>query len=191
MNIEIKTRHLRAALLFAAKNDIRFYLNGVHFRDLNGYLVIEATDGHRLIRITTGVILPDPLSAIVPVGAIKAMLKSKRSMASVAFDGKAASFYAATHREAWDLIGGKYADICAVMPKSFEHPILAGVFNPSYIADAWEAALIFKGLSKNFWRMPILMRAEQVKKGAKPEKAIYREKLDDEIIEIVIMAMRY
>jgi DNA polymerase-3 subunit beta len=42
---------VRGALIFAAKGDIRYYLNGVHFRRQGKGVVAVATDGHRLTAI--------------------------------------------------------------------------------------------------------------------------------------------
>ena len=183
VKVEVKTNHLRAALLFAAKHDTRYYLNGLHFRELNGRLAIEATNGHRVIRITTGVILPDPFSAIVPVDAVKAMIKAKLADVVVTFEAKAATFECVTHRQTWNLIDAKYPDFTGVIPEKWDRPLISGLFNPRYISDAWEAALIFKGYGKKNW-------AFGVKMLSMGDKAVYREKLDGETIEIAVMAMR-
>jgi len=41
---------LTSCLICAGKKDIRYYLNGVHIKQSAYKLIIEATDGHRLIR---------------------------------------------------------------------------------------------------------------------------------------------
>ena len=43
---------LKALLKVAGKNDIRYYFNGVHVYRNDNSLVMEATDGHRLMRVT-------------------------------------------------------------------------------------------------------------------------------------------
>jgi DNA polymerase III sliding clamp (beta) subunit (PCNA family) len=60
---------LQALLLFAAKNDVRFYLKGI-YSDPSGYLV--ATDGHRILYIKTG---EHGLDAIIPREAAEAAIK--------------------------------------------------------------------------------------------------------------------
>ena len=60
----------------------------------------------------------------------------------------------------------------------------ACTLNPKYVADAREAAWIFKGFS-GAWSNPALLLS-----GHPLDRAIYREELDGNIIEIVIMAMR-
>jgi DNA polymerase-3 subunit beta len=60
---------LQALLMFAAKNDVRFYLKGI-YSDPSGYLV--ATDGHRILYIKTG----EPgLDVIIPREAAEAAVK--------------------------------------------------------------------------------------------------------------------
>ena len=44
----IPSVELKAMLQFAAKNDVRYYLNGLHFVPTNGGIAIQATDGHVL-----------------------------------------------------------------------------------------------------------------------------------------------
>jgi predicted RNA-binding protein with TRAM domain len=46
LNVDISLNALRAARTHAAKNDVRYYLNGVCFNFRNGHIL--ATDGHRL-----------------------------------------------------------------------------------------------------------------------------------------------
>ena len=46
--MNIPAKYLKAALLFAGKKDVRYYLNGVLFEVLNGQARLAATDGHIL-----------------------------------------------------------------------------------------------------------------------------------------------
>lgn len=49
---------LKAMLEIAPKNDVRYYLNGIHItRGDSAEVIVEATDGHCLLRVT----LPAPL----------------------------------------------------------------------------------------------------------------------------------
>ncbi len=185
MNIDVKTNHLRAALLFAAKNDIRFYLNGVHFLNLNGLLAIEATDGCRLIRITTDTELIEPLDVIAPNGMIKSILREKSSKLSVNFEAKSASFERLTHRQTWTFIDGKFPYISEIIPTNWELPPILGLFNPRYIADAWASVFAFKAVDINSEWLSCGVKMLSAK-----DQAVYREKLDGDVVEIVIMAMR-
>src|SRR5690606_1904058 len=63
---QVQVRHLAALLLFAAKNDTRNYLNGIHmYASRDGNLILEATDGHRLMRIVTDAPHRAPVGAIM------------------------------------------------------------------------------------------------------------------------------
>ena len=42
---------VKALLVFAARGDVRYYLNGVHVRREGAGVLMEATDGHRLLRV--------------------------------------------------------------------------------------------------------------------------------------------
>ena len=48
MKIEIEARMMRAALICAAKSDIRYYLNGIAIEVHGERVLVLATDGHRL-----------------------------------------------------------------------------------------------------------------------------------------------
>lgn len=135
MLLDIETVHLRVALLFAAKNDIRYYLNCVHFVAIGGFLVIQATDGERLIRITTATPLPTPLNALVPLDAVKSIVKSKAAFESLEFTDKTVK----AQRQTWELIEGQYPAVCDILPPNWEAPAVSGYHNPWFVADAWQA----------------------------------------------------
>lgn len=49
MHIKVKAEHVQSALLFAAKKDVRYYLNGVCFQPApNGGVLTIGTDGHTI-----------------------------------------------------------------------------------------------------------------------------------------------
>lgn len=88
-SIDVPLALLNAAMLAAAKDDIRYYLNGVYIHAVDSELRIVSTDGHRMIvsryvpeigvRIpewaVDGIILPgDKLREVLPVMAKNAML---------------------------------------------------------------------------------------------------------------------
>lgn len=66
---QIKYSHLKAAFLFAAKNDVRFYLVGVLVKDG----MIAATNGHSLL-ICDSPDVPD-VEIIIPRDAIDSLIK--------------------------------------------------------------------------------------------------------------------
>ena len=50
-NIVFNKNTLKALLLFAAKKDVRYYLNGIHIVVKNGVVTLTASDGHTMIRL--------------------------------------------------------------------------------------------------------------------------------------------
>lgn len=57
---------LKAVLPFAPKNDIRYYLNGVHLLDTDGGFFVEATDGHTAARVKVDAQLDGTLDLVMP-----------------------------------------------------------------------------------------------------------------------------
>lgn len=66
---------IKAALLFAAKNDIRYYLNGVHLVSCDGGFYIESTDGHKAMRVKVDRELPREVDVILPLDLCVAITK--------------------------------------------------------------------------------------------------------------------
>lgn len=184
MQIEIHTKYLRAALLFIGKRDVRPYGNGLHFCEINGFLAIEATDGCRLIRITTATQSRTGIDVIVPRAAIKSALKNKRVSSSFEFDCGMVSFRRESHRQTWDLIDDKYVDLSVIIPKTWNHPRASCTIRPKYLADAWDAVSLFQGFNGASGNLVEMISDHP------SDRAIYREELDGNVIEIVIMAMR-
>lgn len=160
MNFDIPVPYLRASLLFAAKQDVRYHLIGVNlvsFGDGTGQL--QATDGHRAIVMRiTGLPAGYKFSAILPRESVETLLKAKgvRKAASVSVqiaedttDYKGVAF---TLREPMSgvTVGGKtidgiFPDISRVVPKEVSREMAQ--FNWQYLADCQDAAEIL-GVSR-------------------------------------------
>lgn len=59
---------LKAVLPFSPKNDVRYYLNGVHLLGTDGGFFIEATDGYTAARVKVDAQLDGPLDLVMPRG---------------------------------------------------------------------------------------------------------------------------
>jgi hypothetical protein len=78
---------LRAALICAAKNDVRYYLNGILFARHGAGMVAVSTDGHRLSAIYSderecepdATELPESFAIIVPADVIANACKAHKS----------------------------------------------------------------------------------------------------------------
>lgn len=68
---------LKAVLPFAAKNDVRYCLNGVHLLGTQGGFFMEATDGHTAARVKIDGELDGPLDLVVPRGYCEKLIKLK------------------------------------------------------------------------------------------------------------------
>lgn len=75
----VTTEKLKAALNCAPKNDMRFYLNGVHIEATPAHCYIVATDGACMYCCyDTGAVLPsEPLSLILPRDKVELIVKNK------------------------------------------------------------------------------------------------------------------
>jgi len=124
----MKKEQLQALLLFAAKKDVRFYLNGI-YSDPTGYLV--ATDGHRILYIKTG----EPgFDLIIPREAADAAVKMAKKGQEIPLT--ATSLGQVTYTP----VDGKYPDWRRVIPGSDNlHPNPQCLFEWQYLTDAEKA----------------------------------------------------
>lgn len=104
--------------------ETRYYLNGVNFEAKDGRWVVVATDGHRLMSVTTNAEAPEGFSAIVPRKTI-AMLRQKLGKVPVDTEVVMELHGTAAHRLQWkfeDLvirsksIDGTFPDYSRVIP---------------------------------------------------------------------------
>ncbi len=85
MTIKLDKRAIRAALEFAATQDIRYFLNGIKIEATKTHTTYVATDGHRLIAVrhkaeneqAADFIIPTTVAKIASKGAIKAIGEGK------------------------------------------------------------------------------------------------------------------
>jgi DNA polymerase III sliding clamp (beta) subunit (PCNA family) len=159
--ISLPITDLRAAMLFAARYDVRYYLNGIYITlDGKGSGQIQATDGHRAIVIRLHDVPAEEFSAIIPADLVETLLKAKGvKKASYAFldvpentlGNRQAPF---TLREplysgagvSGQTVDGKFPDLARVVPKKTSGEIAQ--YNWRYLADCQEAADILKDSKK-------------------------------------------
>lgn len=130
---------LQALLMFAAKNDRRFYLNGI-YSDTAGYLV--ATDGHRILYIKTG----EPgLDVIIPREAAEAAVKMAKKGQEIPLTKTSIGQVVYTPFDA------KYPDWRRVIPGSDNlQPSPQCLFVWQYLTDA-EKAFKLMGADGAMW----------------------------------------
>jgi hypothetical protein len=141
-------KSVRAAMLFAAKNDVRYYLNGI-FLDHRGYIV--ATDGHTMIRIENDECKRLTKSLIIGIRGAKLPAKSMLvELVSSDYKGGFVRFGRCSigdieDARVFEVIDGNYPDIDRVIPRSPLAAIERIVINPKYIARVGDAQTILIG----------------------------------------------
>lgn len=114
---------LSAVLPFAPKNDVRYYLNGVHLVSCEGGFYVEATDGHTAVRVKIDTTEPvADLDLVIPhdvcakVSAFKVAKKyRKEKVISFEWHGLGGSFSDGQSSVSFEAIEGKYVDLGRVM----------------------------------------------------------------------------
>lgn len=158
--IEIKRAQFRAALIFAADKDIRYYLNSVclHVGEC-GDARLVATDGHRMAVIQVcSESAAAPGEYLIPRDALKAIKKAGRYDAPLALkiagDGFTISeqFEAGAILSGGKLVDGKFPDWRRVIPDPAAMSGAAGCYQASYLADI-QKALIELGDKKGLFYM--------------------------------------
>lgn len=139
MKLKISKLLLEGALMFQAKQDVRYYLNGICFMP-DGR--VAATDGHRAFiaskhenKLTDNVIVSVSKSPLKRYSY--AVLDTKTKM--VTYHDEHEIMVGAGICE---LIDGKFPDIDRVIPKE-KSPAEEIGFNAKYLADVEKAAKLF------------------------------------------------
>lgn len=144
--MEIPTAHLKAALLFAAKKDVRNYLNGVLIEWDDDTVFVVATDGHRLFAGRHGIDKPvEPGSVIVPYDDVKRALTGYKT-GYIEFTPNDSVGVRLQHGLQTATLGsvsfqplyGTYPDWKFVVPSEISGE--AAQFNPAYVGDLAKAS---------------------------------------------------
>lgn len=137
--MQINVKYLRAMLLFVAKNDVRYYLNGVA---IQGNRMI-ATDGNRILVCR----LPEDsgLQVIIPTREIKVALMLVEKVFNE-FDETIEITTDHIGKVSYKPIEGKYPDFKRLIPKPFEGGMINGLaVNAAYMADYAKIGEIING----------------------------------------------
>lgn len=144
--VEVKRAQIRAALIFSAVKDIRYYLNGVclHIGEC-GDARLVSTDGHRMAIIK----LCDQSDAtpgeyILPNDALKSIKKSGKFDIALRLTIESQNFRLIDPVDnsilcGAALIDGKFPDYQRVMHLPDAESISPGAFNAAYLADIQKA----------------------------------------------------
>jgi hypothetical protein len=135
--MQVKTEHLKAALLAAGKKDVRYYLNGVLINNRH----IVATDGHRMTVIAHGGEWPHG-EVKIPREAVEMAVKLKLKTVDVTPE--------AIGPIAFKPLDGKFPDYTRVMPAlslGVDQGSVHTQVNPDFLRDAVAAVKLVVGHS--------------------------------------------
>lgn len=122
-------RPLKALLTLVPKQDIRYYLMGIHVKFIPEQQVyhLEAADGHRAARIVLPagvnyIKIPDrelPVSAIIPKETVADVLRggNDKTLISLHIEGDRSTFKKGGVTVIADHIDGRYPDMDRLIPK--------------------------------------------------------------------------
>lgn len=141
LNFEIPLVVLKAALICAAKNDVRFYLNGVAIDRGN----VVSTDGHRLFYTEIDSINPEMQQVIIPREAVEYLskkaigIKDLEKVVKVTLEGAEGklTIQGTDISESFRAIDGKFPEWKRIIPKQdgSEYEGEYPTFNWQYLVD--------------------------------------------------------
>ena len=140
MLFTIKTNELKALLISAAKNDIRYYLNGVHFESTPNGIIAASTDGHRLLCINLPNEQAEGIKALIPRALIEAAIKIKsavkpdNAVINITIEGANVTLSSMGQNVSGSLTEGVFPDFRRVIPEKVSG-IQGNEFNNEYLVD--------------------------------------------------------
>jgi len=156
MKITLTGAMLKAALTHAAKQDVRYYLNGVLIEATARETRVVATDGHRACIIRAAAendlgqlgVVPQIVTFIMPRDVIDAMKIAARDLRSAAItlestDGKEWRVSGPCSSVVFKPVDGKFPDYRRIVPEKSSGE--AGHYNPDYLLDAKKALMLLTG----------------------------------------------
>jgi hypothetical protein len=154
MKITLKTSVLRAALICAAKKDLRYYLQGICI-SINGpdIAMVYGTDGHVLFAGQCPIEVHQAPEAygfqiIIPSDTIKAIDKKAEFIDLETIEGGAKDYYLLGNAR-FQAIDARYPDISRVVPArdAFSEQTIS-YFDPELIVKGNEALAMYYGTKK-------------------------------------------
>ena len=134
MQFTIETNELKALLLCAAKNDVRYYLNGIHFESTNNGIIAASTDGHRLLCVNLPTEHAEGIKALIPRALIEAAVKTKAQVIDISIDGANVTLTSMGQNVSGSLTEGVFPDFRRVIPEKVSG-IQGNEFNNEYLVD--------------------------------------------------------
>ena len=147
--IEIQTAVLKAALFCAAKNDIRYYLNGVFVESKNGNLFIVSTTGATMfVHQIEGGYSGDDFGFIIPRSVVESIVKTKDKVLEIAGESFSRGSELRCGFSLFAPVDGIFPDWRSVVPDHLSTTIqdsIASKFNPELVMDCYSAIATAEG----------------------------------------------
>ena len=144
MQFTIETNKLKALLICAGKNDIRYYLNGVHFESSANGIIAASTDGHRLLCINLPNEQAEGVKALIPRALIEAAVKTKAPTIDVMIDGPSVTLSSAGQSISGSIGEGVFPDYRRVIPNTVSGEA-GSQFNNEYLTDFDKVGKLING----------------------------------------------
>ena len=144
MQFTIKTNELKALLLCAAKNGVRYYLNGVHFESSANGMIAAATDGHRLLCVNLPAENAPGIKNLIPRALIEAAIKTKSVYIEITIDAGNVTLASAGQSISGSITDGVFPDYRRVIPNSVSG-IQGNDFNNTYLVDFDKIGALIEG----------------------------------------------
>jgi len=166
MKITLKTSVLRAALICAAKKDLRYYLQGVCV-SINhpSVAMVYGTDGHVMFAGQSPIEVIEAPEAygfqiIIPSDTIKAIDKKAEFIDLETIEGGAKDYYLLGNAR-FQAIDARYPDISRVVPaRDAFSELKISYFDPELLIKGNEALAMYYGAKKGKV-FPLLQRGDQ------------------------------
>lgn len=148
VSLDIDAKIIKAAKIYEAKGDVRYYLNAIYFNK-SGF--VAATNGHTLIKIECEECERLSDNVIIEIGGTKIPTKAKLTrFVSTSEKGGYVEFGVVRIGDIKELrpfyiIDGSYPDVGRVMPKGDLVDVSEICLNPKYIKQANDAQAIING----------------------------------------------
>lgn len=167
MKFTLHKNAIKAMMLTAAKNDIRYYLNGLHVMTCEAGTIVSSTDGHRGARYLADMEPKEFCEVIIPLEFCETLAKIKTSKYQSANDFE---FYVSDdgtitvrvidNTMSTKAIIGKFPDMARVMPEKVVRAI--GNVNLEYARDAQKAIMLIDPAAPSFQELvEIIIGADQ------------------------------
>ena len=154
MKITLKTSVLRAALICAAKKDIRYYLQGVCISINHPEVaMVYGTDGHVLFAGQCPIVVIDAPSSygfqiIIPSDTIKAIDKKSEFIDLETIEGGSKDYYLLGNAR-FQAIDARYPDISRVVPaRDAFSELKISYFDPELLIKGNDALAMYYGAKK-------------------------------------------